>query len=67
MISDYINKVVVSKLSLSEFKEQFEGNLEIGRHRLTLKEAYSQLGGGTDKPKTEKKKDKKKDINNSEY
>ena len=73
MISNYINKVVVSAMTFSEFKEAFEGNLEIGRHRLTLREAYKELDGGKDKPEskkpeTEKKKGKKKkDINNTQY
>ena len=73
MISDYINKVVVSKLSFSEFKDQFKTNLEIGRHKLTLREAYNELDGGKDQPETkkpepEKKKEKKKkDITNTQY
>ena len=59
MIGDYINKDVVSTLTFSEFKESFSGNVEISKHKLTLREAYNELGGGTNKPKSEKKKEKK--------
>jgi len=45
MISDYINKVAVSKMTFDEFCEKLEGNIEIGRHKLTMKEAFIELGG----------------------
>ena len=56
MISDYINPEAIANMSYEDFKKDFEGNVEIARHRLTLREAFKELGG-----KFGKKKDKKKE------
>jgi hypothetical protein len=45
MIQDYINKEAVSKMTFEEFKECLGNNIEIARHKLTVKEAFIELGG----------------------
>lgn len=61
MIQDFINKEAVSKMSFEEFQESQGNNIEIVRHRLTVKEAFIELGGTfKDSKKSSFKKSKKK-------
>ena len=60
MISDYINSKAVSKMTFEEFEKQMAGNVEISRHKLTLREAFIELGGTFKKEEKPKKKKKSK-------
>jgi len=51
MLEKYISKEAVAKMSYSEFKETFEGNVLISRSGLTIREAFKELGGTHSKKK----------------
>lgn len=51
MLSDYINKEAVSKMSYKDFKEILGGNIAISRHKMTMKQAFKELGGKLNKSK----------------
>lgn len=56
MLSDYINKDAVAEMTFEEFEKIFSGNIEIARHKMTLEQAFKELGGKTaPKPKKSKK------------
>ena len=57
MLSDYISKEAVSQMTFEEFKGRWDCNIEIIRHKLTMKQAFKELGGVTIKePKKKFKK-----------
>ena len=45
MLSDYFNKNAISELTFEEFESRWNGNIEIVRHKLSMKEAFIELGG----------------------
>lgn len=45
MLGDYFNKNAVSGMTFEEFESRWNGNIEIVRHKLTMKEAFIELGG----------------------
>ena len=51
MITDYINKIAVSKMTFEEFEKSQHDNIEIRRHKLTFKQAFIELGGKFEKAK----------------
>jgi hypothetical protein len=68
MISDYINKIAVSNMTFEEFEKSQGDNIEIGRHKLTVKQAFIELGG-TFKKEVKKpiyKKSKSKEVKSIE-
>lgn len=62
MLSDYFSKEAISQMTFEEFESRWNGNLNIVRHKLTMKEAFKELGGvikvKESKPKVERKKKK---------
>jgi hypothetical protein len=65
MLSDYFSKKAVSRMTFEEFESRFNCNIEIIRHKLTMKEAFVELGGTfkSDKVETKVIKKKKKSFN----
>jgi hypothetical protein len=68
MIQDYINKEAVSKMTFEEFEKCLGNNIEIARHKLTVKEAFIELGGTFKKEvkKSSFKKSKSKKVEEGE-
>ena len=56
MLSDYFSKEAVSRMTFEEFKSRWNCNIEIVRHKLTMKEAFIELGGKITKKKKHYKK-----------
>lgn len=53
MLSDYFSKKAISRMTFEQFLSQYDCNIEIIRHKLTMKEAFIELGGTFEPEKVE--------------
>lgn len=62
MLSDYFSKKAISRMTFEEFESRFNCNIEIIRHKLTMKEAFVELGGTFKTDKVEVSESKKTKV-----
>jgi len=57
MLENYFNKELVSQMTFKEFEKTYTGSAVLIKYRISLKDAFKQLGGKMSKPKKIKKEE----------